>query len=378
MENDNNKNIFTFDPGEPPEKIELEEIFPEGTDEFLPEYDPEYDPEGIAEGPEDADYEPADDPDDEDRVSILDRVKGVFSSIKFKKPELDLHLPKISLPKKKEPDAPRKKMSKKTVFLIRRIVAALILLVLFMIPIVNFIRGGRGSKKIVTSKNVGPLPSEEVVVHKVPVYYDYTKPVPETDENTAHFTDAIIAGDTRLIQLLSTYGIGTFGTEIYGSAINVSNALSYDSVDGDGAARTLGDALASGTYGKVYLCLGINELGWSYPDVFESDYRDLLTEIKRMQPAASVYLLALVPVNENDYDSDYVNNTRIKEYNEMIRRIAADNKFYYVDCYTGMADASGNLNSAYTSNGFYITEDGAKAWWAYLATHTVNPEEFAN
>lgn len=373
MDNYDNKNIFTFDPGEPPEKVELEEIFPEGTDEFLPEYDPEYDPEGIVGDPEDAAYEPADDEYDGDgNPPLLDRLKSVLSSIKFKKPSLDLHLPEggISMPKIK--------MTKKTKYMIRRIVAVAVLLLLILIPVFKLISGGRGSKKIVTSKNVGPLPSEEVVVHKVPVYYDYSKPVPESAENSAHFTDALIAGDTRLIQLLPTYNIGSFATELYGSAINVSNALSYDSVDGDGTARTLGDVLNSGTYGKIYLCLGLNELGWSYPEVFESDYRDLLAEVRRLQPSARIYLLALVPVNENDYSSDYVNNTRIKEYNDMIRRIAVDNQFYYVDCYAGMSDASGNLDSSYTSNGFYINEDGARAWWKYLSTHTVNPEEFAN
>ena len=373
MDNYDNKNTFTFDPGEPPEQVELDEIFPEGTEEFLPEYDLDTDPEETGRGTENVYYEPADDgKDGEERPSFLLRLKSALSSVKLKKPSVDLHLPEGGV------RLPKINMTMKTKYLIRRLVAAALLLLLILIPVVKLISGGRGSKKIVTSKNVGPLPSEEVVVHKVPVYYDYSKAVPEAEENSAHFTDALIAGDTRLIQLLPTYNIGSFATELYGSAINVSNALSYDSVDGDGAARTLGEVLGSGTYGKIYLCLGLNELGWFYPEVFESDYRDLLTEVTRMQPAARIYLLGLVPVNEADYQSDYVNNTRIKEYNDMIKRIAVDNKFYYVDCYAGMSDASGNLNSSYTSNGFYINEEGARAWWKYLATHTVNPEEFAN
>ena len=370
MENDNNKNIFTFDPGEPPEEAAFDDIFPEGTDEFLPENAPDFDPDDDGEYYEYETDSPED--DEEEGPSFFERLKARLSSVKFKKPEINIPKPEGGI------KLPQIRMTMKTKYLIRRIVALAVLLVLILFPVIKLIQGGRGSKKIVTSKNVGPLPSEEVVVHKVPVYYDYSKPVPESDENNAHFTDALIAGDTRLIQLLSTFGIGSFQTELYGTAINVSNALSYDSVDGDGNARTLGDALNSATYGKIYLLLGVNELGWSYPDVFESDYRDLLAEIKRMQPAAKIYLLLLVPVNETEYQNDYVNNTRIKEYNDMIRKIATENQFYFVDCYAGMSDASGNLDSSYTSNGFYINEDGARAWWKYLATHTVNPEEFAN
>ena len=137
-------------------------------------------------------------------------------------------------------------------------------------------------------------------------------------------------------------------------------------------------ALTGKQYGKIYICLGLNELGWAYPEVFEEDYRTLITQIRSIQPTALIYLLAIVPVNETQFDNDYIYNTRIQQYNSMILSVAESNRIYYVDCYAGMADASGALNPSYTSDGFYINEAGAEAWWNYIASHTVDPEVYEN
>ena len=87
MENDNNKNIFTFDPGEPPEEAAFDDIFPEGTDEFLPENAPDFDPDDDGEYYEYETDSPED--DEEEGPSFFERLKARLSSVKFKKPEIN-------------------------------------------------------------------------------------------------------------------------------------------------------------------------------------------------------------------------------------------------------------------------------------------------
>lgn len=349
MENEENKMIFTFDPGEPPADLEREEAL-------------------AAENEVVFDWTPSDEPftDPEQELS------EVFEDNET--PEEKPAAP--SEPQRRKPVTSMKK-SNKNKYLIRRIIALALLCLIILIPVVKLISKAIQSK-YVTTENVGPLPSDEVVVHRVPLYYDYTRPAPETAENEAFFENAIIIGDTRVVQLLPTYNIGTFSKVLYGTAINVSNALTYDCVDADGVEQTFASALTERSYGKVYICLGLNELGWSYPEVFEEDYDALIDEIKRLQPAASIFLLNIVPVDEAKYSNNYIKNSRIKEYNDMIMSVAQKHSAYCVDCCSGMSDASGSLNGSYSSNGFYINETGGQAWWKYLATHTVDPEDYEN
>lgn len=352
MDNEENNSIFTFDPGEPPEDFVPEE---ENSDEVIFDWEPIYDIDPVSD-------EDGSDEDDGNRRKLTLPFsidwKKILSSVKA------VRLPKISLNINK--------------YMVRRIVAVALAVLLIVVPAVSLIIKAVRDRKPVTTENVGPLPTDEVAVHRVPKYYDYGKPAPESPVSADFFDDALIVGDTRLVQLLPTYGVGSFRKILYGTAINVSNALEYDSVNSDGDAETLASALGSGTYGKIYICLGLNELGWSYPDVFESDYDTLIQDVRRLEPGASIYLMYIVPVLESEFDNEYINNTRIKQYNEMILSLALKHSVYCIDCYTGMADAAGSLAASYTSNGFYINEDGARAWWNYISSHTVDPEVYEN
>ncbi len=348
MENEENKMIFTFDPGEPPADLAQEEAIAAENEIVLDWTTSE---------------EPFTAPDQE--------LSDVFEEDEEEAPDAP------SEPQPKKPVTPMKKI-KYNKYLVRRLVALALLCLIVLIPLGKLIiKAINGSRKV-TTENVGPLPSDEIAVHKVPLYYDYSRPAPESAQNDAFFENAIILGDTRVVQLLPTYNIGTFHKVLYGTAVNVSNALTYDSVDSEGVSQTFASALTERSYGKVYICLGLNELGWSYPEVFEEDYDSLIEEIKRLQPAASIFLLNIVPVDESRYSNDYIKNSRIEQYNAMILSVAQKHSAYYIDCFTGMADASGSLSDSFSSNGFYINEAGGQAWWKYLATHTVDPEVYEN
>ena len=351
--------MFTFDPGDPPEDYVPDT---ENTDdEVMFEWEPIYETPSV---------DPEEDGDSDSGSGKRPSVS--FSALMEK---LTSSLKKIRLPERSHSEKRRPNVNK---YAVRRAVALALIVLLIAVPAISLIIKAVKGKKPVTTENVGPLPTEEIAVHRVPKYYDYSAPAPQSPEIAGYFDDALIVGDTRLVQLLPIYGIGSCRKVIYGTAINVSNALEYDSVNGDDEAETLGSALSNGRYGKIYITLGLNELGWSYPEVFQEDYDTLIQDIRKLQPNASIYLLYIVPVNEAEFKSDYITNERIKQYNGMILALAAKNGIYCVDCYTGMSDASGALASAYTSNGFYINEDGARTWWGYIASHTVDPEEYEN
>ena len=252
------------------------------------------------------------------------------------------------------------------------VLIAFIVLVTSLINLVRVLVRGR-------TENIGPLPSDTVVVHKVPIYYDYSQQVPEASPvSDSYFSDALFVGDTR-VQCLDLYGVGNFQTLLYGTSIDVTTALSYSCKSSDGTDGTLNDKVSLNQYGKIYINLGMNELGWSNPDTFATNYRLLVEELKIKQPNAVIYICGIMPVSLNrDGRVSYITNDRIQKYNTLLRTVATDTQVYYLDCYDGIADEEGYLPSEQTSDGINLLEEGCQVWYNYLKTHTVNPEDYSN
>ena len=251
-------------------------------------------------------------------------------------------------------------------------VAALLILVLLVSAVVKKLK----PKETV---NIGPLPHEDVTVQKVPKYYDYAKPVPSgKDMGEAYFSDALIIGDSR-VQSLDLYGAGSFSQILYGSSINVSNALNYTCKSSSGDSISLADALGHKDYGKIYLSLGLSELGWSYSEVFVDNYDALVKKVKELQPQAVIYLVGIFDVTQGKSESGtWLTNSHIAEYNGYIAKIAQDNKVYFINSNEAMTVEGGGLNPDYTGDGVNLLPEGSEAWFTYFRNHTVNPSEYAN
>ena len=227
--------------------------------------------------------------------------------------------------------------------------------------------------------NVGPLPREEVIIHKVPVYYDYSTPVDESSPvSDSYFSNALFLGDTR-VQCLDLYGVGNFKTLLYGTSINVSNALSYDCKSSDGVDGTPNDKVLLNDYDKIYLNFGINELGWPNSDSFATNYRLLIDELKAKSPESTIYICGIMPISVlRDGKVQYVTNDRIRSYNDLLQTVAEDTQVYYLNCYECIADEEGYLPAELNSDGINLYEEGCQIWYDYLKSHTVNPEDYSN
>ena len=265
--------------------------------------------------------------------------------------------------------------------IMRRRMAALGVIGLVVLILLGSLLGGiiRRAMRPKT-QNLGPLPSDTVSVERLPQYYDYAQPVPTSPAvSDSWFGDALLIGDSR-VQCLDLYGVNPFETLLYGSAIDVGNAWNYDCKEaGSDTSRSLYDKLGLQRYGKIYISLGVKELGWSNTDKFAADYRELVEAVMACQPEASVYLVAIFPVSAaKDGKVSYITNTRIAEYNALIRQIAEEMEVYYLDAYTAMGTDGGALASAHTSDGVNLVKDGCIAWTEFFKTHTVNPEEYVN
>ena len=129
--------------------------------------------------------------------------------------------------------------------------------------------------------------------------------------------------------------------------------------------------LKSRQYKKVYVMLGINELGYGR-DATAAKYGKLLELIKEYQPESIIFVEANLHVSKERSDTDSVfNNRRIDEYNEKISQFADNESVFYIDVNPVFDDGDGNLADKYTSDHSHILAKYYENWREWLKTKAV-------
>lgn len=212
-----------------------------------------------------------------------------------------------------------------------------------------------------------------------PVPYDYTAPVPETEAvDDKWFADAVFIGDSRTDGLRLYSGIKDVDFLCYKglTVFEVMNDKPVIETD-EGEIGVL-QALEQKEYAKIYLMLGINELGYNNDQGFAETYGAVVDQLKELEPGADIYLQSLIPVNEETCTATgqpaYVTNEQIAVYNEIIGAIAAEKEVYLVDVKEAMVNEEGVLPADASADGIHFHKDGYKTWYEYLKTHTVEEE----
>ncbi len=137
----------------------------------------------------------------------------------------------------------------------------------------------------------------------------------------------------------------------------------------NGTLGTILDGLAQKPYGKIYILLGINEIGYEV-STFIDYYTQMLDTIRAAQPETDIYILGLTPVSQaKSNSSDLFNMTRIGSYNEALHQLAADKGCYYMDLVSALAGTDGFLPAAETTDGVHFSPAVYKLWLDYLKTH---------
>ena len=196
-------------------------------------------------------------------------------------------------------------------------------------------------------------------------------PVPEGGpvEDT-YFENTAFLGDSRTqgFQLYSGLKTGTYYTAVGATVESVFTKK----VDTEAGKMPLLDAMAKQEFDKIYVMLGVNELGWNGTEIYHNQYAKLIDRLREDHPDSLVVLQTLIPVSaKQEAKKSYVNNTRIAAYNEVLRQLAEEKQCPYVDVAAAMTDEQGCLRSDWTSDGVHLNTKGCKAWLEYLRTHPV-------
>ena len=150
------------------------------------------------------------------------------------------------------------------------------------------------------------------------------------------------------------------------------NRVEVGGVKVDGKKMTVMDALATKSFGKIYIMLGMNELGWVYAEQFQEEYGKIIDRVREINPQAEIYIQSILPVSQKkDDEGTYVNNQRIHTYNELLIQLAEEKEVAYVNVAEAVTDETGKLPEDATADGVHLQPASCKIWLEYLKTHTI-------
>lgn len=195
---------------------------------------------------------------------------------------------------------------------------------------------------------------------------------PQTEADMqAWYGNTLFIGDSRTVGMAQYSGIT--GADFFAlTGMSVFDAfkgkVKLDQNAPDGTEVDLQTLLTEKKYDKIYLMLGINELGYSLPNI-EKKYEDVTVRIKTLQPQAQLWLQANMHVSQGRSDKDPTfNNITINNLNTAIKGIAQRQETGWLDVNPVFDDANGHLDMGYTFDHTHLVGKYYKYWglWIYL------------
>ena len=185
-----------------------------------------------------------------------------------------------------------------------------------------------------------------------------------------YFDDALFIGDSRTVGI-SEYGDLNNAIFFANTGMSVYNVFEKNvSVPQVGKLK-LEQLLTYKKFGKIYIMLGINELGYNQEKTLKK-YKDLLKFIQEKQSNAIIYIEANLHVTAERSNKDKtINNININKINNEIAQLADNEKIFFIDVNEKFDDENGNLSSNYTQDNVHIYAKYYKEWSDWLSQNAV-------
>ena len=190
------------------------------------------------------------------------------------------------------------------------------------------------------------------------------------DGNTS-MEDALFIGDSRTVGLMEYAGIDgadyfcTVGMSVYNIHKKPVSVPHVGKV-------TLTELLSGKRYGKIYIMLGVNEVGYPFSSTVEK-YRELLEFIRDKQPDAVTFIQANLHVSKARSDSDkIVNNAAINRLNAELSKLADGKSTLYLDANVLFDDEAGGLSAEKSEDSTHLYAKYYREWGQWILGQTAS------
>lgn len=190
-----------------------------------------------------------------------------------------------------------------------------------------------------------------------------------------YFADAVFIGDSRTVGMYEYGGLEEISTFYASTGLTVYKM--FDSplikVPGQRKKQTVEEALQKNSFAKIYLMIGINEMGTGTVETFIAKYKEAVEHLRELQPDAIIYLQGIMKVTtERSEQGDYITNEGIEARNEEIAKLADNDHVFYLDVNPLICDETGGMEPSYTFDGVHLKAQYIPIWKDYLKEHAVD------
>ena len=189
-----------------------------------------------------------------------------------------------------------------------------------------------------------------------------------------YFADALFLGDSRVGGMHEYGGLGDIATFYASTGLTIYKLFSAEIVEVPEQKEkiTVEEALQQQSFGKIYIMVGINEMGTGTVERYAETYKAAVEHLQELQPDAIIYIQAILKVTTaRSNKGDYINNEGIDARNEALSQLADGKRIFYVDPNPAVCDEDGGLVQDYTSDGVHLKAKYISLWKEYLKDNAV-------
>lgn len=195
-------------------------------------------------------------------------------------------------------------------------------------------------------------------------------PLSFTTVDESYFSDALFIGDSRMQGFGMWSGLpATFYTA---SGFQLYKYETTKVVQTEEGKVPIFEALPYDAFTKIYIKVGLNEMGWGSEAQFENLYAEFIARLREMEPRAVIYIHGLLPVTAaKSAEGDSHNNTNIAQRNAALAEFAITQNAYFVNAGEAVAGVDGALPAEMTSDGIHMKSQYMPIWKQYIMEHAV-------
>lgn len=183
-----------------------------------------------------------------------------------------------------------------------------------------------------------------------------------------YFDDVLFIGDSRTVGLRNYTDLNEHADFLCETSLTIWKALESDF----GGMGTVDTYLASKDYGKIYIMVGVNELGTGTTEDFISQYTKVVDHLHEFEPDAKIIIQAIMHVDREKSTSDAIfNNTNIEARNHAIATLADNEIFYYIDMNDAVCDEEGFLRDDLRGDHLHLLGASNEVWKEFLLNNGV-------
>ena len=189
-----------------------------------------------------------------------------------------------------------------------------------------------------------------------------------------YFADAVFIGDSRTVGMFEYGGLEETADFYASTGLTVYKLFTSEivSVEGQRKKISVEQALSQNSYAKIYLMIGINEMGTGTVESFVEAYKEAVDHLLELQPDAILYIQGIIKVTtERSEQGDYINNEGIEARNEALSQLADNERVFYLDVNPEICDETGGMEASYTFDGVHLKAQYIDIWKTYLKEHAI-------